>query len=308
MEKIENSLAPYADGAARRPLWLAVLLSMRPKQWTKNSLLFFGLIFAHRLTEISLGVRSSLAFVAFCLLTSATYIINDLTDIEKDRMHPIKRKRPIASGRIPPKLALVIAASLLAAALLLSAALGLPFLVVAFLYLGLSLAYSFALKNLVIVDVMALAAGFVVRAAAGAVVISVPISPWLYVCTVLGALFIALCKRRHELTLLRVGAANHRKILEDYSIPLLDQMISVVTSATLIAYSLYTFSAENLPKNSTMMLTIPFVLYGILRYLYLIQIKGSGGSPEEVLLTDRPLMATVVGWGITCIVILYLAG
>lgn len=283
-----------------------MLASLRPKQWTKNGLLFFGLIFAHRLAEIDLGIRASLAFVAFCILSSATYLVNDLADLERDRVHPTKRRRPIASGQLSPRLAGITAVILLVAALLLSGALGTPFLLMGVLYLALSLAYSFRLKHVVILDVMAIAAGFVLRAAAGAVVIAVPISPWLYVCTVLGALFIALCKRRHELALLQDGAADHRRILEDYSIPFLDQMISVVTSATLIAYSLYTFSAENLPKNSAMMLTIPFVLYGILRYLYLIHVKNSGGSPEEVLLTDGPLMATIAGWGATCVVILYM--
>lgn len=290
---------------SQQPLWLALVISLRPKQWTKNSLLFFGLIFAHRLTEVDLALRASLAFVAFCLLSSATYLFNDLADLEKDRLHPKKRKRPIASGRVEPRLAIAVAALLLVASLTLSGALGSPFLVMALLYLGLSLSYSYILKHIVIIDVMAISAGFVLRAAAGAVVISVPISPWLYVCTVLGALFIALCKRRNELSVLQESAVNHRRILQDYSIPLLDQMISVVTSATLIAYSLYTFSAENLPENSSMMLTIPFVLYGILRYLYLIQVRGSGGSPEEVLLSDKPLIATVTGWGATCVVILY---
>lgn len=306
MAELQKDVSLQANNNSHQPLWLAMLVSLRPKQWTKNSLLFFGLIFAHRLTDVQLGMRASQAFVAFCLLSSATYLINDLADLEKDRLHPTKRKRPIASGRVQPWLAIAAAALLLATSLLLSGALGTPFLIMALLYLGLSLSYSYLLKHLVIIDVMAIAAGFVLRAAAGAVVISVPISPWLYVCTVLGALFIALCKRRNELSVLQDSAVGHRRILEDYSIPLLDQMISVVTSATLIAYSLYTFSAENLPKNSAMMLTIPFVLYGILRYLYLIQVKGSGGSPEELLLTDRPLMATVVGWGATCIVILYL--
>ncbi len=297
-------LAP--DG--RRPLWLALLVALRPKQWTKNGLVFFGLIFAHRLTEFDPSFRTLLAFAAFCLLSSATYIVNDLADLKRDRLHPIKRKRPIASGELSRTVAGATAILLLAAALSLSAALSLIFLGVSLLYLGLSISYSLWLKHLVILDVLAIAAGFVLRAVAGAVAISVPISPWLYVCTVLGALFIALCKRRHELLLLQNTAAEHRRILQDYSLPLLDQMISVVTSATLIAYSLYTFSAENLPKNSAMMLTIPFVLYGILRYLYLIHVKGSGGSPEELLLTDRPLLITVLGWGATSVAILYFAG
>ena len=183
---------------------------------------------------------------------------------------------------------------------------GTPFLLMAILYVALTLSYSFWLKHMVILDVLAVAAGFVVRAAAGAVAISVPISPWLYVVTILGALFIAISKRRHEMLLLQGNAGNHRKILEEYSVPLLDQMISVVTSATVIAYSLYTFSAENLPKNHAMMLTIPFLLYGIFRYLYLTHMKDVGGSPEEVLIADRPLLVTILGWGLVSTAILYL--
>ena len=162
------------------------------------------------------------------------------------------------------------------------------------------------MKQLVIIDVLSVAAGFVLRAAAGAEVIGVPISPWLYVCTVLGALLIAMGKRRHELVLLEESAASARQILQEYTVPLLDQMISAITSATIIAYSLYTFSAENLPSNHSMMLTVPFVLYGTFRYLYLIHQKGAGGSPEEILLTDRPLLITVLGWGATATAILYL--
>ncbi len=289
----------------RRGLATALLVSMRPKQWTKNGLLFLGLIFSRSLTDPNLMLRAGLSFVDFCLLASATYLLNDLADLERDRQHPIKRKRPIASGRISPPLAAAAAALLLAASLLLAAGLSPSFLLVALLYVALSFSYSFWLKHMVIIDVLAVAAGFVLRAAAGAVVIDVPISPWLYVCTVLGALFLVFCKRRHELVLLQDSAANHRRILQEYTIPMLDQMISVVTSATVIAYSLYTFSAEYLPRNQSMMLTIPFLLYGIFRYLYLIHVRGVGGSPEEVLLTDRPLQLTVVGWGLACTVILY---
>lgn len=285
----------------------ALLSSVRPKQWTKNLLLFLALIFARTLTDPSLVLLAGLAFVDFCLLAGATYLVNDLVDLEQDREHPIKRFRPIASGQLPPSVAAAASLALFAPGIALAWAVGTPFLLMAMLYVVLTLSYSFGLKHMVIMDVLAVAAGFVIRAAAGAVAISVPISPWLYVVTILGALFIAISKRRHELLLLQSNAANHRKILEEYSVPLLDQMISVVTSATVIAYSLYTFSAENLPKNHAMMLTIPFLLYGIFRYLYLTHMKDVGGSPEEVLIADRPLLVTILGWGLVSTAILYLA-
>jgi 4-hydroxybenzoate polyprenyltransferase len=304
----DNTESIVSEGASAQQMSLskALLISIRPKQWSKNGLLFLGLVFSHSLAHPALLSRASLAFLDFCLLASATYLINDLLDAEKDRQHPIKCKRPIASGRISPSLAATTSAVLLIVSLGLAVALGGPYLVSAGLYILLTVTYSVWLKHIVILDVLAVAAGFVIRAAAGAVVIGVPISPWLYVCTMLGALFLVFCKRRHEMVLLEASAASHRRILEEYSIPLLDQMISVVTSATVIAYSLYTFSAENLPRNSAMMLTIPFLLYGIFRYLYLIHVRGVGGSPEELLLTDRPLMATVFGWGVLSTLILYL--
>ncbi len=298
-----GSSRPASEGQGG--LAVALLVSMRPKQWTKNGLLLLGVIFSRSLTEPDLLLRVGLSVVDFCLLASATYLLNDLADLEKDRQHPIKRKRPIASGRVSPPVAAALAAVLLVASLLLAAGLSTSFLLVTLLYMALGFSYSLRLKHIVIIDVLAVAAGFVLRAAAGAIVIDVPISPWLYVCTILGALFLAFSKRRHELVLLEGSAANHRRILQEYTIPLLDQMISVVTSATVIAYSLYTFSAEYLPRNHSMMLTIPFLLYGIFRYLYLIHMKGIGGSPEEVLLTDRPLQATIAGWGLACVVILY---
>ncbi len=307
MPRIPDGLSAGPASESQQPLLLAVLNSLRPKQWTKNGLLFMGLIFSLSLGNPHLVARTSLAFIGFCLLASATYLINDLLDLEQDRQHPVKRKRPIASGRVSARLAMAVAALMLVAALALAATLGRSFSIIALAYLALSVSYSMKLKHLVIIDVLALAAGFVLRAVAGAVVIDVPISPWLYVCTVLGALFLAICKRRHELVLLQGSAVDHRRILEEYNLSLLDQMISVVTSATVIAYSLYTFSAENLPRNHAMMLTIPFVLYGIFRYLYLIHVKGVGGTPEESLLTDLPLLSTVLGWGVVSVLILYLA-
>ncbi|MHB1159784.1 MAG: decaprenyl-phosphate phosphoribosyltransferase [Chloroflexota bacterium] len=305
MSRNPEALSHEAAASRRRSLPLALLVSLRPKQWTKNGLLFLALIFARALGHPDLVVRASLAFVDFCLLASATYLINDLMDLEQDRQHPTKRKRPIASGQVSSRLAAGTAAILLVAALALSATLGAAFALSALLYVALTVSYSLWLKHLVILDVLAVASGFVLRAAAGAVVIAVPISPWLYVVTMLGALFLSIGKRRHELVLLQDSAVHHRPILEEYNLPLLDQMMSVVTSATVIAYSLYSFSAENLPENGAMMLTVPFLLYGIFRYLYLIHTKGVGGSPEELLLSDRHLLATILGWGALSVVILY---
>jgi 4-hydroxybenzoate polyprenyltransferase len=291
--------------AVRRGLVGGLLASLRPKQWTKNLLLFLALIFSLRLDDPHLVARTILAFVAFSALASGTYLINDVIDAERDRQHPTKRSRPIAAGTLPVAPALGVAALLILGAMAMAVALAPPFAVTLLLYLALTLTYSLQLKHIVILDVLAVAAGFVLRAAAGATVIGVPISPWLYVCTILGALLLALGKRRHELVLLEGDVVRTRRILQEYTVPFLDQMISVVTSATIIAYSLYTFSAENLPDNQAMMLTIPFVLYGTFRYLYLIHLKGVGGSPEEILLTDRALLATVLGWVLTSIAILY---
>lgn len=294
------------DVLARRPLPKALFVSLRPRQWPKNGLLFLGLIFSLSLRDPELIVRSALAFVSFCALSSATYLVNDIVDLERDRLHPLKRHRPIAAGEVSQNVALATATVLLAGGLLLAVSLGTAFAAAALLYPILTISYSLWLKHVAIVDLLAVAAGFVLRAAAGAVAIGVPISPWLYLCTLLGSLFIAASKRRHELRLLQDSASGHRKILAAYTVPFLDQMISILASASIIAYSFYTFSAENLPKDQAMMLTIPFVVYGIFRYLYLVQTRDGGGTPEEALLTDVPLLGTVLGWGLTSAAILYL--
>jgi len=283
----------------------ALLYTWRPKQWTKNSVLFVGLVFSLNLFQPRLVALTVAAFALFCLLSGAIYTINDLVDLEQDRQHPLKRHRPLASGALSPKTALLCAAILVAVALPTSFWLSWRFGLLALAYLGLMVAYSFWLKNLVILDVFAIAGGFVLRVVAGAAVIGVPVSPWLYACTILGALFLGFTKRRHELVLLNEGAPQHRPILQEYTVEFLEGMIAVVTSGIVMAYSLYTFSAENLPPNHAMMLTIPFVLYGIFRYLYLIHLRGAGGSPEEVLLSDRPLLISVALWGLTAIGVLY---
>ncbi len=286
---------------------VGLLLSLRPKQWTKNGLLFIGLIFSLNLGRQDLVLLSAAGFLAFCALSSGVYLLNDVVDVEKDRSHPRKRHRPIAAGRVPVQLAVVTALVLLGLALPAGFAINAFFGLLALSYVALTITYTLWLKHIVIIDVFSIAAGFVLRAVAGAVAISVPISPWLYVCTILGALFLALGKRRHELLLLNDGANNHRPILQEYTTKLLDQMIAVVTPALVMAYSLYTFSqAPNLPQNHAMMLTIPFVLYGVFRYMYLIHVKNEGGSPEEVLLKDRPLLVDAALWLLTSVIILYL--
>lgn len=264
------------------------------------------------------------AFLVFCLASGFVYFVNDLVDVEKDRAHPRKRTRPIASGALPESTARLTAVVLLILTLLSAILLdalsqrfpfpaGAPifplpfaFTVVTMAYLLLQIAYSFYLKNIVIIDVFCIAGGFVLRAVAGAAIIQVPISPWLYVLTTLLSLFIGFAKRRNEIVILEDNAKNHRAILEEYSPQLLDQMITITMACTAIAYFLYTFTAENLPKNHAMMLTIPFALYGIFRYMYLIYIKNEGGSPEEALLRDRPLLIDAILWALAVVIILYL--
>ena len=245
------------------------------------------------------------AFIIFCLLSGAVYMINDVVDIEKDRLHPKKRFRPIASGELGVKPALIAAIILTAISLIAGFALSASFGLVAATYFVLQLGYTFSLKHIVLIDVFAIAAGFVLRAIAGAVVIQVAISPWLYIVTILLSLFLGFSKRRHELVLLSDQASNHRQILQEYTPELLEEILAVVTSSTIMAYSLYTFTYDKLPKNHAMMLTIPFALYGIFRYLYLVHLKNEGGSPEEILLGDKPFLINVLLWMASVVVILY---
>ena len=283
----------------------AVVRTLRPKQWTKNLLVFAGLVFTYNLLNPDMLSRVMLAFVAFCMLSSAGYIWNDLRDAPADRLHPIKQRRPIAAGLVPTWLAAAIALTLGVAGLLVAYTLGTPFLLVASLYMLLTASYSIWLKHLVLIDVFGISAGFVLRAVGGAVVIGVPVSPWLYVCTVLVSLFLGLGKRRNELELLEDGAAGHRKNLEQYSLELVDQLILIVASVTIMAYSLYTFSAENLPRDHSMMLTIPLVVYGLFRYLYLVRVRRQGGAPEDLLLTDPGMLGTAVAWVLLSVIVLY---
>jgi 4-hydroxybenzoate polyprenyltransferase len=255
-------------------------------------------------TWAPLLLKASLAFVAFCAVASAGYLVNDVRDIESDRLHPRKRTRPIAAGQLSPATAQAAAVVLGVVGLLLGIALGWKFLTILAVYVALTLSYSYLLKRLVILDVLAIAVGFVLRAIAGAFAIAVVISPWLYLCTILGALFLAVNKRRHELLLLGDAAQDHRRSLAGYSVQLLDQMSATATACTVIAYSLYTFTAENLPRNHVMMATIPFVLYGIFRYLYLVYERGEGGNPDEMIVRDAPLLACVGLFLLTSVVLL----
>ncbi|MBI4263235.1 MAG: decaprenyl-phosphate phosphoribosyltransferase [Acidobacteria bacterium] len=284
-----------------------LLASLRPEQWTKNLFVFAGLIFGGRLLDGGAVLVAVAAFAIFCALSGAVYLLNDVADREVDRRHPLKAMRPIASGRLAVGTALTAAAAIGGGGVAAAFLIGGDFGIVALGYVLLLLAYSFALKHVVIVDVLTIAAGFVLRAVAGAVAVAVPIGVWLLVCTTLLALFLALSKRRHELLLLGNDAIDHRRILEEYSPYLLDQMIAVVTASTLIAYSVYATSPDTAQRLGTTRLgaTIPFVLYGIFRYLYLVHQKRGGGSPAATLLTDRPLLACVALWAGGVMVLMY---
>jgi len=287
----------------------ALLVSMRPRQYTKNLLVFAAVVFARRLDDPVAVTQTALAFVLFCLLSSAVYLINDVVDCAEDRAHPDKCTRPIAAGHLSPGTALAVAFVLGALAIAGSFWINLNLGAVACGYLGLQLLYQFIFKHRVILDVLAIAGGFVLRAVAGAEAISVVISPWLLLCTLLLALFLGLAKRRGEILLLEQGAASHRRTLLKYNLPVLDQMIAVVTASTLMSYCLYTISERTVHElgSNRMMYTIPFVIYGIFRYLYLMHRRGEGGHPDRTLLTDKPLLLNVALYAIAAAVIIYLA-
>jgi 4-hydroxybenzoate polyprenyltransferase len=281
--------------------FLALLLLSRPKQWTKNLLLFSGLIFSYSFTSIHLVYAAILAFISFCLLSSSAYIINDILDVKEDRLHPRKNKRPIASGAVSPKLAATISVALLLISLLIAWQINLMFFLSSILYYFLTVSYSIWLKHIVIIDVFAIAFGFFIRALAGTFAVEVSISPWFLICTLLLSLFLALTKRRQELISLAENGTNHRKVLEHYPLPFIEQLISIVTSSTIIAYSLYTFTDNH--ESQLFMITIPFVVYGIFRYLYLVYKQDLGESPEEVLLKDKPMIINILLWVLISITI-----
>lgn len=298
---------PAALPARERSVGRNLIVSLRPREWTKNLFVFAGLLFGRRLLDPAAVVTSCAAFAIFCALAGVVYLVNDVADRASDARHPIKARRPIASGALAPSTALACGAALTVLALGAAWWLRPAFGLVATSYVVLLALYSAVLKHIVIIDVLTIAIGFVMRVAAGAVAIDVPMSHWLLVCTILLALFLALSKRRHELVLLAGGATEHRRILQEYSPYLLDQMIAVVTASTLMAYIFYATSAETAEKFGTSLLglTIPFPLYGIFRYLYLVHQKEGGGSPSELLLTDRPLLLCVALWGLTVAVVVY---
>jgi 4-hydroxybenzoate polyprenyltransferase len=291
---------------------LSLFVSLRPAQWTKNLFVFGALLFGQRGTAPAFLDPAAIAhaigaFVVFCALSGVVYLINDVIDRENDRLHPVKRFRPIAAGAVSPSLAVATAVGLAVGALAAAYGLRPAFALVAVTYLVLQFLYSGALKHMVILDVIALATGFVLRAAGGAVAIDVPISHWLLILIMLLALFLALSKRRHELVLLADGAGGHRPILQEYSPYLLDQMIGVVTASTLVSYVVYTVSPETVQKFHTdyLGLTLVFPLYGIFRYLYLVHQKEGGGSPSDLLQNDRPLLACVALWAVAVAAIIY---
>ena len=285
---------------------VAVAVSVRPRQWVKNLFVFAGLIFSHKLFTAD-AWRALAAFAIFCALSGAVYLVNDVADRERDRAHPRKRLRPVASGALSPPAAVAVAAGLATVSLLAAAALGIPFLLSAAAYVVLLMSYSVWLKHVVLVDVLAVASGFVLRAVAGALAVDVDISGWLLICTIVIALFLALGKRRHEYLTLDADAARHRPILAEYSAPLLDQMIAVVTASAVTSYALYTMSPETVAKFGTRLLpaTLPFVLYGIFRYLYLLYRRQLGGNPSELFLNDRALLVNALLWVIAVVVIIY---
>lgn len=284
-----------------------LIISLRPDQWTKNLIVFAALVFAVKLFDPAALALASAAFLIFCALSGSVYLINDVSDREADRLHPLKRLRPIASGALGAGAALGWAIGLSVVALAAAYALRPLFAVTAAAYLALFALYTHTLKHVVILDVMSIAIGFVLRAVAGGLVIGVPVSDWLLVCTILLALFLGLAKRRHEITALADGASGHRRILEEYDPYLLDQMIAIVAAATLVVYVIYCASPDTAERFGThlLVLTTPFPIYGIFRYLYLVHRKHGGGSPSDLLLRDRPLLGCVALWGIAVVTIIY---
>ena len=286
----------------------ALLKTMRPRQWSKNVFIFAALVFDKQLLDPVAFLRTLAGFVLFCFISSSVYIFNDLADVEADRQHPEKKNRPIASGKLSVSAAWVAGITLVLFTLGAAYFLARGFEAVLIIYFLLNIAYSKWLKHIPIIDVLVLAACFVLRVHAGVTLIQVErFSPWLYVVMTLLSLFLGFGKRRAELALLAHGAGSHRKVLEGYTLPLLDQYIMIVSSTTIVAYSLYTFSAPNVPKNDSMMLTIPFVIYTLFRYLYLIEVKHAGGEAEEILLSDRPFQVAMILWAAAVLAIINLS-
>ena len=293
--------APVVELPQRRSLPRAVFVALRPRQWTKNLLLFAGIIFAAKLGDLTRWAEAVAAFAAYCAASSASYLVNDVRDAPHDRLHPVKRARPIARGELSPRLAEVLAVLLVGFAFALVAPLGVPSILFLCTFFALQAAYTLSLKHVVLLDVMTIGGLFVVRAAAGAAAVDVRISPWLLLCTALLALFLALAKRRGELVLVGAEATPGRPVLEGYSLALVDQLVTVVAASTVISYCLYTFTARD---SKAMMVTIPFVVFGVFRYLLLMHRRDLGEEPEEVLLRDLPILLCIAAWAVTAAVIL----
>jgi len=285
----------------------AIIKELRIHQWIKNMFLLIPLVFDRQLFLVEPLTRTIIGFFIFCFVSSSVYLINDVMDVEADRLHPKKKNRPIASGELPIPFAIAIASFLVIGSFIGAYFLSIAFLIILVFYFFINLAYSIKLKHIPLLDVFIIAAGFVLRVGAGVSIIEVErFSPWLYAVTTVFALFFALGKRRGELATIQTSNNNQRKVLDGYTIPLLDQFITIISATTLISYSLYTFSAPNLPENHSMMLTIPFAIYGIFRYLYLIQVKNEGGAPDELVLSDRQLQITFLLFAISVLIIFYL--
>jgi len=287
----------------RRSPVRAALVAMRPRQWSKNLLVFAGIVFAAKLGDASRWVEALAAFAAYCAISSAAYLVNDVRDREDDRLHPVKRARPIARGELSVRAALGPAAALAAVALALVAALGPVSVAFLLAFAALQAGYTLALKHIVLLDVLAIGALFVIRAAAGAAAVDVRISPWLLLCTALLALFLALAKRRGELVLVGARQAPGRPVLEGYSLELVDQLVAIVASSTVLAYSVYTLTARD---SKALLATVPFVIFGVFRYLLLVHRDDVGEEPEQVLLTDVPIILAVAGWIVSAAAILVL--
>ena len=287
---------------------LEIVKSLRVQQWIKNFFVFAPLIFSQNVFNLPLLIKSSLAFVLFCLLSGAAYILNDIQDLEEDKIHPVKSKRPLVSGKVKKNHAIIACVFLVLFGLIGAYLLNVHFFIALLIYFILQIAYSGWLKHVVIIDVFLIATGYLIRVIAGGLAIEIQLSPWLFICTILIALFLALSKRRHELILLDKNAEIHRAILKEYTPQLLDQMISVVTASTVISYCLYTVSSETVAKFGTknLLFTVPFVLYGIFRYLYLVHQKDEGGSPEALIIKDKPLLVDLFLWISTAMLILYI--
>lgn len=292
------------EGWGSRPVPLRYLALMRPRQWTKNLLVFAALIFSVRQADLNMLGQAFIGFILFCLVSSCVYVLNDYVDRDRDRLHPEKKHRPLASGAIHPQTALLFGFVLLASCLVAAFRFQYAFGFVLSVYFCMNVLYSLRLKHVVIIDLLIVASGFVLRAVGGGLVIGVPLTPWFLICTMLLALFLAIGKRRHELVLMQNGSGSHRKVLDSYSMEMLNQMSGIVTTATIMSYALFTFTSGHTIQ---LMWTLIFVLYGIFRYLYLIHMEGKGGRPEKLLLEDKHILATVVlyGFSVVCILVFF---